>query len=431
MKAKKFFLNKYFIGIVLLFAGLFLGWIFFHNSTPDNTKSSGLAVAEHTIWTCSMDPQVRMDKPGKCPICGMDLIPLQNPYESTDSTAITITESAMKLAEIETSIVTRGSVLKEVRLYGKIQADESLLQSQTAHFPGRIEKLLVNVTGEKISKGQLIAKIYSPELVTAQKELLEAVKLSDKYPAILDAAREKLQLWKLTDNQIASIEKSGAIITTFDIYAAASGVLVNRKVSAGDYVNKGDVLYELADLSNVWAVFEAYESDLSWISMGENVEFTAQAIPGKVFKGTVSFIDPLIDPVTRITKVRLNIANQQMQFKPEMFLNGVIQFKSGGTDKQLTIPQSAVLWTGTRSIVYVKLPDSDPPAFKMREVTLGASLKDSYVVMDGLTEGEEIVTNGTFSVDAAAQLAGKPSMMNQNKKDIQKKNPNSMEGMKM
>jgi len=431
MKARKFFLNKYVIGIVLLFAGLFLGWVFFHNSTPDNSKSSGYAATEHTIWTCSMHPQIRMDKPGKCPICGMDLIPLQNPNESTDSAAITISESAMKLAEIQTSIVTRGSVVKEVRLYGKIQADERLLQSQTAHFPGRIEKLLINVTGENVSKGQLIAKIYSPELVTAQKELLEAVKLSDKYPAILDAAREKLHLWKLTDNQIASIEKSGVVITTFDIYAAASGVLVNRKVSAGDYVNKGDVLYELADLSNVWAVFEAYESDLSWISMGENVEFTAQAIPGKVFKGTVSFIDPLIDPVTRITKVRLNISNQQMQFKPEMFLNGVIQFKSGGTEKQLTIPQSAVLWTGTRSIVYVKLPDSDPPAFKMREVTLGASLKDSYVVMDGLTEGEEIVTNGTFSVDAAAQLAGKPSMMNQNKEDIKKKNPNSMEGMKM
>ncbi|MCK9613265.1 MAG: efflux RND transporter periplasmic adaptor subunit [Bacteroidales bacterium] len=431
MKAKKIFLNKYTIGIVLLFVGLFLGWLFFYHSSSNTNTVSEQTDSKHYIWTCSMHPQIRKDKPGQCPICGMNLIPLQNQGEAVDSNAVAMSESAMKLAEVQTSIVGRGRVIKEVKLFGKIQADETLLQSQTANISGRIDKLYINITGENIRKGQLIAKIYSPELVTAQKELLEAVTMKDKYPAILDAAREKLRLWKLNDKQIESIEKSGVVISSFDIYSSTSGVLVRRKVNEGDYVNKGSVLFDVADLSQVWGVFDAYESDLAWISMGQNIDFTAQAIPGKVFKGNISFIDPVIDPVTRVTRVRIEIANYNMQFKPEMFLNGIVQAKSIGPNDQLIVPQSAVLWTGTRSLVYVKLPNTDPPAFKMREITLGASLKDSYVVLDGLKEGEEIVTNGTFSVDAAAQLAGKPSMMNPKSDSTKTQSPKPMDGMKM
>jgi len=270
----------------------------------------------------------------------------------------------------------------------------------------------VNVTGENVKKGQLIAKVYSPELLTAQNELLQALEMADKYPAMLDAAREKLRLWKLSDQQIADIEKSGKATTVFDVFATTSGIVTNRKVNTGDYVSTGDVLFEMADLSRVWALFDAYETDLSWISLGQNLEFTAQAIPGKTFSGKVTFIDPVVDASTRITKVRVEVPNPGLKFKPEMFVNGIIKSQQTGSGDQLIIPQSAVLWTGTRSVVYVKLPGADHPTFKMREITLGSSMKDTYVVMDGLAEGEEIVTNGTFSIDAAAQLAGKTSMMN-------------------
>jgi Cu(I)/Ag(I) efflux system membrane fusion protein len=342
----------------------------------------------------------------------MDLIPLQNSDVALDEQAIEMSESAIKLAEVQTSIVTRGNISKEVRLYGKIQADERLLKSQTAHIPGRIEQLLVNVTGENVKKGQLIAKIYSPELVTAQKELLEAKEMAGTYPALLDAAREKLRLWKLTDEQIEEIEKSDTTKTVFDVFATTSGIVTNRKVNTGDYVSRGDVLFEVADLSRVWVLFDAYESDLTWISPGQNVEFTTQSIPGKTFSGKITFIDPVVDASTRITKVRVEAPNSGGQFKPEMFVNGVVQSQITGSGEQLIIPQSAVLWTGTRSVVYVKLPEADHPTFKMREITLGSSMEDSFVVLDGLAEGEEIVSNGTFSVDAAAQLAGKTSMMN-------------------
>ncbi|HCY41586.1 MAG TPA: efflux RND transporter periplasmic adaptor subunit [Prolixibacteraceae bacterium] len=416
MKTNTIFSNKYIKSGLLIGAGLFLGWIFFHDSAPEKTEATAEihdhAAEGHDVWTCSMHPQIRKDEPGDCPICGMDLIPLLKSDAVMDDQAIEMSESAMKLAEVQTSVVTRGNVSKEVRLFGKIQADERLLKTQTAHIPGRIEQLLVNVTGENVKKGQLIAKVYSPELLTAQNELLQALEMADKYPAMLDAAREKLRLWKLNDQQIAEIEKSGKAKAVFDVFATTSGIVANRKVNMGDYVSTGDVLFEMADLSRVWALFDAYESDLSWISKGQDLEFTAQAIPGKTFNGKITFIDPLVDASTRITKVRVEVPNTGLQFKPEMFVNGIIKSQQAGAGDQLIIPQSAVLWTGTRSIVYVKLPGANHPTFKMREITLGRSMKDTYVVMDGLAEGEEIVTNGTFSIDAAAQLAGKTSMMN-------------------
>ncbi|MDP2887975.1 MAG: efflux RND transporter periplasmic adaptor subunit [Bacteroidota bacterium] len=416
MKTTNIFSNKYLRGGLLIASGLLLGWIFFHNSAPEKTETAAEIhdhkAEGHDVWTCSMHPQIRKDEAGDCPICGMDLIPLLKSDAVMDDQAIEMSESAMKLAEVQTSVVTRGNVSKEVRLFGKIQADERLLRTQTAHIPGRVEQLLVNATGENVKKGQLIAKVYSPELLTAQKELLEALQMEDKYPAMLDAAREKLRLWKLSDQQIADIEKSGKVTTVFDIFATTSGIVANRKVNTGDYVSTGDVLFEMADLSRVWALFDAYESDLSWISLGQNLEFTAQAIPGKTFSGKITFIDPVVDASSRITKVRVEVPNPGLKFKPEMFVNGIIQSKQESSGDQLIIPQSAVLWTGTRSIVYVKLPGADHPTFKMREITLGSSMKDTYVVMEGLAEGEEIVTNGTFNVDAAAQLAGKTSMMN-------------------
>lgn len=432
MKAKKIFSNTYIKGGLFVIAGLLIGWLLFHSSGPKGNSSTAEvhehSEAEQTVWTCSMHPQIRMHKPGDCPICGMDLIPLKNSNAEIDDQAIEMSESAMKLAEIQTSIVSRGAASKEVLLYGKIQMDERLQQSQTAHVPGRIEELMINVTGEQVKKGQLVAKIYSPELVTAQKELVEALSLKDKYPNLLEAAREKLRNWKLSDKQIRDIEQSGTVTSTVNIYANTSGIVTNLKVNEGDYISKGAVLFDVADLSKVWGVFDAYESDLAWISMGQSVDFTTQVIPGKTFTGKISFIDPVIDPNTRIARVRIELNNSDRKLKPEMFINGIIHSKLDINDDQISIPQTAVLWTGTRSVVYVKIPDAEHPTFKMRKITLGASMKDTYIVMDGLKEGEEIVTNGTFSVDAAAQLAGKTSMMNPSG---EKQSTGNMPGMDM
>ncbi|OIP82925.1 MAG: efflux transporter periplasmic adaptor subunit [Porphyromonadaceae bacterium CG2_30_38_12] len=406
--------NKYVLYGLLILAGLFLGWFIFH--TPKIAEEKHNHAAEDTkkeIWTCSMHPQIKMDKPGKCPICAMDLILLnQNSTAQMDSDAIHFSADAAALANVSTSIVSRQQALKEVRLYGKVQADERLIQNQVAHISGRIEKLVVNFTGETVNKGQLLALIYSPELITAQQELLEAAKEKEAQPTIYEAAKEKLMHWKITENQLSQIEKSGKVKTLFEIYSNTSGVVKAKRINVGDYVSQGSVLYDIANLSKVWIQFDAYESDLPFLTVGNAVNFSLQALPGKNFSSTIRFIDPVIDPINRVAKVRVEIDNSKGKLKPEMFATGIMNAHLNEYKDKLVIPRSAVLWTGKRSIVYVKQADNEELNFKMREVEIGPMLGNSYVVISGLDEGEEIVTDGTFSVDAAAQLEGKPSMMN-------------------
>jgi Cu(I)/Ag(I) efflux system membrane fusion protein len=425
---KKIFSNKYVRYSLFAMGGLFLGWLFFHTSHKTvNKQEQTTVVGKVTIWTCAMHPQIRMDKPGKCPICGMELIPLsQYSTSSVDPNSIRLTKEAAQLANVETSIVSIQKPIKEVRLYGKVQADERSLQSQVAQIPGRIEKLMVNFTGEAVRKGQTLALIYSPELVTAQQELLEAAKTKQSQPEIYEAAKEKLRQWKLTEDQIAAIESSGSVLNNFDVMSNTSGVVTARRVNYGDYIARGTVLYDIADLSHVWVMFDAYENDLPFISVGDKVNFTVEALPGSKFTGNIIFIDPVIDPVTRVAKVRIEINNESGRLKPEMFATGIVKANLKQYRNDLIIPRSAVLWTGKRSVVYVKQAGTDEPIFKIREVELGPMLGNSYVITDGLNEGEEIVTQGTFSVDAEAQLEDKPSMM-----DPEGGKTNTMPGMDM
>lgn len=412
-KMKKIFSNKYLIYSLFAVGGLFLGWLFFHSShIADDKHTQIVQEAKATIWTCAMHPQIRMDHEGKCPICGMELISLNQSNVPIDENSIHLSKEAAELANVVTSMVSKDKPVKEVRLYGKIQADERLIQSQVAHFPGRIEKLMVNFTGEGIQRGQTLVLLYSTELITAQQELLEAAKIKQTQSEIYEAAKEKLRQWKLTESQINGIENSGTVINNFEVVSNTTGVVTARRVNNGDYISQGTVLYEIADLSNVWVMFDAYESDLSLLNIGDIVTFKVQAVPEKNFSGKIIFIDPVLDPTTRVSKVRVEIANQSGKLKPEMFVTGTVNANLSEYQGKLIIPSSAVLWTGKRSIVYVKQPKADEPIFKIREIELGPMLGSSYIVIDGLLEGEEIVTEGTFSVDAAAQLEGKPSMMN-------------------
>jgi Cu(I)/Ag(I) efflux system membrane fusion protein len=411
--SKKILSNKYFQFGLVAIGGLFIGWLFFHSPGKGKEKHEQTsAVSKTTIWTCAMHPQIRMPGPGRCPICGMELIPLNRIPADADPGSIHLTREAAELANVLTSVVTRQKPVKEVRLYGKVQADERLLQSQVAQYPGRIDKLLVNFTGETVKKGQTLALIYSPELVTAQQELLEAAKTKQSQPGIYEAAKEKLRLWKITENQVAEIESSGKVQTRFEVVSTTSGIVTSMRVNNGDYVSQGTVLFDISDLSSLWVMFDAYESDLPFLNTGDKLVFTVQAMPGDIYTGNIIFIDPVVDPVTRVSKVRVEISNHSGKIKPEMFATGIVRANLTGFKDNLVIPRSAVLWTGKRSIVYVKQAGTIEPVFRIREIGLGPMLGNSYIVEDGLKEGEEIVTQGTFSVDAAAQLEGKPSMMN-------------------
>jgi len=405
--------NQYTKYILFLIVGLFLGWLFFSSSGGDAAKGNKTEKKEAEVWTCSMHPQIKVDKFGKCPLCGMDLIPLSTSGSGSgiDPDEIHFTKEAAMLSNVMTTIVSKDKASKEVRLYGKVQADERLIQSQVSHVSGRIEKLYINFTGETVKRGQLLALIYSPDLITAQQELLETIKTKHLYPEFYEAAKEKLMQWKLSASQIAAIESSKKIKTNIEVYATSSGIVTAKNVTVGDYISQGTVLYEVSDLSRIWVLFDAFESDLHFLKKGNKIDFTVEAIPNSKYSGTISFIDPVMDPINRVAKVRVELTNTDSKLKPEMFVTGSVKANLDQYQNKLVIPKTAVLWTGKRSIVYVKKPGDDF-IFKLREIEIGPLLGNSYVVEKGIDEGEEIVTNGAFSVDAAAQLEGKPSMMN-------------------
>jgi len=404
------------IVVLSLIFGLLAGWLIFggreHSQNEHKEHTQEEAIGE-TTWTCSMHPQIRQKEPGDCPICGMDLIPIEEDEDSdTDGLSITMSPTAMQLASVSTAIVGKTVPFKDVRLNGKVQADERNVFSQVSHISGRIEKLLVNFTGEFVNRGQTIAYIYSPELVTAQNELFEAKKLKGTHPQIFNASREKLKNWKITDSQIDAIIQSGKIQSEFPINADVSGYISAKNVNVGDYISQGQMLYEITDLSKVWILLDIYENDISWISKNDKVQFAVASFPGEEFNGTISFIDPVINYSTRTAKARVEFSNPNGKLKPEMFVSGIVKSKLNKQADAIIVPKTAVLWTGKRSIIYITTRDEDKMKFTMREITLGPSLGDSYIVKEGLAEGEEIVINGTFSVDAASQLSGKPSMMN-------------------
>lgn len=412
---KNFLSNKYLLVGAALIAGVFIGYLISVSNKPHISPSDHQHIehADHQTWTCSMHPQIRQQEPGQCPICGMDLIPASSGRStaSADPMVHEMTPEAVAMASIHTSRVRGASPEGEVFMTGKVNADEQQLASVTAKFPGRIEKLFINFTGQSVREGDKIATIYSPELLAAQKELLEGAKTKGTFPELYEAAREKLRLWKLAEKQIDEIERSGKVKEQFDIFADKGGVVAQRNIAVGDYVSTGSVLFNVMDLSRVWIMMDAYETDLPFVKVGDNVSFTVAGVPGKTFHAKVNYIDPVINDDTRTASVRAEITNPKEELKPGMFVNAQIRTAITPEEASLAIPRTALLWSGKRSVVYVKVPDADFPSYEMREITIGPRTGEMYLVETGLEAGEEIVTNGVFAIDAAAQLSGNYSMM--------------------
>jgi len=329
--------------IILVVIAFLVGYFFKsfsqHPPTGAEHKHAGRQAVTQK-WTCSMHPQIITDKPGKCPICAMDLIPLTD-----DSAAgvglreLVISEEAAKLMEIETSVVERKFVSAEIRMVGKIDYDETRLKNITAWVPGRIDRLYVDFTGITVNKGDHMVYLYSPELLSAQAELLQAVKavqnikpesselITRSILATLEAVREKLRLLGLTKKQIEDIEKIGQPVDHITIYAPMGGVVIERHATEGIYVGTGSKIYTIADLSHLWVKLDAYESDMMWIRYGQQVEFTTEAYPGEVLKGKISFIDPVLNATTRTVKLRVNVDNPEGKLKPEMFVKAIVRSK--------------------------------------------------------------------------------------------------------
>ena len=414
--------NILYIAIAVII-GLGAGWLIFGNSSDNaaNKDTSDMSDHDHSgesaeqMWTCSMHPQIMQSEAGDCPICGMDLIPAEAGAEGLAANEIKMTENAMALANIQTTIVGNAEASDDdgmISLSGKIAANEENNTVQASYFKGRIERLNVNYEGQQVNRGQLLATIYAPDLVAAQQELITAASLKESQPALYKAVRSKLKNWKLSDTQINAIEESGTVRENFRIYATVSGTVSEVMAAQGDYVNQGQPIVKLSNLNSVWAEFDAYENQIAQFNIGQKINITTNAYPNKEFEGTISFIDPILNNATRTITVRATLQNKNDLFKPGMFVTGKVKGATQTMENTLTVPASAVLWTGERSLVYVKTNPNEP-VFEMREVTLGNRSGETYQVSAGLNNGDEIVTNGTFTVDAAAQLQGKKSMMNQ------------------
>lgn len=404
-----------FLAIALLAAGMFAGWLIFGNNQSSEAKEHEHTEVseEETTYTCSMHPQVRKEEQGDCPICGMDLIPVdeEDGEDGVDASAISMSETAMQLADVRTAFPSSKKAAKTIRLDGIIEQSEKSTYRQTSHIPGRVENLEVDYKGAEVQEGQVIAEIYSPELVTAQEELLEAAAMQNEQPEMYRSAREKLKNWRITQDQIDEIIEKGEVLEVFPVEADFSGTVTKKWVQQGDYISQGQKLFEVSDLSGLWVLFDLYEPELQWLKTGDQVNFSANALPGKSFQGNIDFIDPVVDSRKRVAQARVEFENADKQLMPGMFVKGTADADLGEEEK-LQVPKSAVMWTGPRSVVYVKNTSENAVNFVMREVELGAALGDSYIVLDGLAKDDEIAVNGVFSIDAAAQLAGKPSMMN-------------------
>ena len=426
-----------------------------------------------TTWTCSMHPQIQLPNPGDCPICGMDLIPLKDSGDDAGPRALAMSESDKALAQIQTAPVERRFVESEVRMVGKVVYDETRVKSLSAWIPGRLDRLFVDYTGTAVSKGDHMVLLYSPELLEAQGSLIEAKKslaetanersqfLRDSAKRHLESEREKLRLWGLTEKQISAIEERGKVEPHIQINAPLSGIVIHKNAVEGMYVKTGSPIYTVADLSVVWLELDAYEMDFPWIRYGQTVEIETEAFPGEKFEGWISFVPPYLNETTRTKKVRVNVENADLRLKPGMFVRAVVRSKlakggrvmepdlagkficpmhheivkddSGDCDvcgmdlvpatalgfvtaedpkeAPIVVPASAVLLTGRRGVVYVAVPEKERPTYEGREVVVGPRAGDWYIIREGLSEGEVVVTNGNFKIDSALQILAKPSMM--------------------
>jgi Cu(I)/Ag(I) efflux system membrane fusion protein len=385
---------------------------------------------EIAFWTCSMDPQVKQDGPGDCPICGMDLIPVSSgAADDPGPDALRLEEGQRRHAGIRTTTVERLPARHELTLYGRLDYDETGVASLTARVGGRLEKLFVAYTGVEVAVGDPMVEIYSPQLFQAQQELFVAQRASDRGsddPALrrideatAKAARRKLELLGFDGAQLDAILAVGEPTDRFTLTAPGSGVVIRMQAVEGKYVQEGAPLYAIADLSTLWLQLDAFESDLPWLRPGQDVDFSVDAYPGEQFHGKVVFLSPTLDATTRTVSVRVEVPNADARLRPQMFARARVLAEIEADGDPLVIPAGAPLLTGESAVVFVQRPaekaedGEEETAFiyEARTITLGPRAGDWFLVGDGLKEGEIIVSRGAFTLDSEMQLLGKNSMM--------------------
>ena len=325
---------------------------------------------------------------------------------------ITISPDKVQLIGVRTAVADYRSLGKKIRTVGQVEPDETRLAFVNTKIAGWVKKLYVDYTGQQVMKGQPLLSIYSPDLVTAQEEYLIALRsvrssmtgtgdmaeIEASRSELLQSAKRRLQLWDITDQQVAELEKTGKPKTDMTIEAPLSGIVLDKMVLEGGYITPGMNLYKIADLSSIWIMADIYEYEVPAVKVGQTALVTLPYYSGQSYRAIVNYISPSLDPVSRTVKVRLSMKNPGLLLKPEMFANVEIMISSGS---KLVIPREAVIDSGTRQIVYV---EKKPGVYEMRRVTLGQRGEDYVEVLKGIKKGERVVTSGNFLIDSESQL---------------------------
>jgi membrane fusion protein, copper/silver efflux system len=402
------------VGLVLV--GIWLGNILFSETHEVPSDAEIMAADGDAIefWTCAMHPQVRADAPGSCPICGMDLIPVSAEEGGAGMESVRISEAAAALMQIQVRPVERRAVVGEVQLNGRIDYDERQVHDVILRTEGQVERLYVNYVNASVGRGQRVAEIYSPAILTASQELLQTQRAAQRggMPELVEAVKNQLQLLGVSQAQIDRIIETGEPARTYTIYAPAGGIVTELTARQGDWLGSGARVMQLGGTSQLWAQFEAYETDLGKLRQGQQVRFTVDAYPGRAFDGPITFIDPVVDGSRRTARVRVQVPNTGGILKPGMLARGRVSATQAAAESPLVIPASAPLLTGTRALVYVQVPDAPRPTFEPREVSLGSRTGGFVEVLSGLEEGELVVVHGAFRLDSELQIRGGRSMMN-------------------
>ena len=401
MKAKVLIL----IIVVAVIAGA-AGWFAAQQRSRPARDS---ARAEGKVYSCSMHPQIRSNKPGKCPICGMDLAPIGSGQAPADG-AIMLSSNVINVLHVQTQPVQRGTLVKTLRVAGTIDDDATRHRFVSAYIDGRVDKLFVNYIGAEVVQGQPLATFYSPMLLAAEQEYALLRKTNDRLAGeqeqLIAIAEQRLRRLGLTTEQIKDVAaKRGTNLDT-QIVAPVSGTVVQRFVYEGQYVKDGEKLFEIADFSTMWFQFDAYERDLAWLKPGHIVEITTPAVPGKVYRAPIAFIDPNLNEMTRSAKTRVTLENPliatngapRRELLHKTYAEGLVKVE---VPNVLLVPRSAVLSPGSRPVIYV---EKSAGLYDQRPVKLGRVGDEHWEVLEGLSEGEAVVTSGNMLIDAQAQL---------------------------
>jgi Cu(I)/Ag(I) efflux system membrane fusion protein len=409
--------------ILLLIALTGGGWYAWQHKGHDHAAESKTAQGKQ-LYTCSMHPFIIKDKPGTCPICGMELIKKvdgaatsspQTPEQQKQAELlgqVSLSANQRIMANVATIEAKTQTLNKEINAVGIVQFDQTRQAKVTAWIAGRIDKLNVNAVGAQVSKDKPVAEIYSPDLLATQQEYLLAVKsreqlknssipsISQNGEGLVASARQRLMLFGVKESQIAELEKAGKPNIRLPIYTPLSGTVIEKMVQQGQYVNVGEVLFNIADLSRVWVEIDVFENEVPYVKVGQSVEIRSAIEHGEAFNGRISFVYPFHDPKTHTVKARVEMPNLGHHLKPDMFVNAIIRVP---LTKGIVVPVTAVIDTGKRQLVWVEI---SPNVFEPRDVQAGERIDDKVQIMSGIKAGEKVAVSGSYLIDSESQLKG-------------------------